>query len=214
VNGPYGTYSAEYDELAGEPNWRVGVAGSMALVDGSLYASRPLSQSFAVVRTGDVKGVRVGFNGQTVGRTRRGGDILVPNLRPYEVNRLSIAEEDLPLDYTIERLEREIVPAPRSGAVVDFGPKRIQAVVGRLVLGGESEESRALEHAVLSIEGLPSDLSWRTGRDGEFYLENLPADRHEMKAAMRGRLYSCPLAVPSSDDSMIDVGEVECEELQ
>jgi outer membrane usher protein len=97
LNGPFGTYSAEYDEFAGESNWRLGVAGSLALVEGSLYASRPLSQSFAVVRTGDVEGVRVGFNGQTVGRTQRGGEILIPNLRSYEINRISIAEEDVPL---------------------------------------------------------------------------------------------------------------------
>lgn len=214
MNGPYGTYSAEYDELAGEPNWRVGVAGSLALVEGSLYASRPLSQSFAVVRTGDVQGVRVGYNGQTVGRTRRGGEILVPNLRPYEVNRISIAEEDLPLDYSINWRERKVVPAPRSGAVVDFGPTRIRAVIGCLVTGGEGGESRALEHAVLSIEGLPSDLSWRSGLDGEFYLENVPAGRHDMRGVISGRIYSCPLSVPSGDDAMIDLGEVPCEALQ
>ncbi len=211
MNGRYGTYSAEYDELAGEPNWRVGVAGSMALVDGSLYASRPLSQSFAVVRTGDVEGVRVDFNGQKVGRTRRGGAILVPNLRAYEINRISIAEEDLPLEYAVDRLEREVVPAPRSGAVVDFGPTRMRAVIGRLVIGDGEGELRALEHAVLSIDGLPSDLSWRTGLDGEFYLENIPAGRHEMRGVIHGRVYSCPLSVPTSDDAMIDLGEVSCE---
>jgi outer membrane usher protein len=207
MNGPYGAYSAEYDELAGEPSWRLGAAGSLALVDGALYGSRPLSQSFAVVRTGDVKGVRVGFNGQTVGRTRSGGDILVPNLRPYEINRISIAEEDLPLEYSVERLEREVVPAPRSGGVVDFGPTRMRAVIGRLVVGDEG----ALEHAMLSIEGLTADLSWRSGLDGEFYLENIPAGRHSMKAVVGGRRYECAITVPESEDAMIKLGEVPCE---
>jgi outer membrane usher protein len=214
VNGPFGSYSAEYDELAGEPTWRLGMAGSMALVDGSLYASRPLSQSFAVVRTASLDGVRVGFNGLTVGRTRRGGEILVPNLRAYEVNRISIAEEDLPIDYQVEKFERKVVPAPRSGAVVDFGLTRIRAIVGRLVMMEADGEAIALEHLALSIVGMQSALSWRTGIDGEFYLEDIPAGRHLMKGVIGARRFVCPLYVPDEANALIDLGEVSCEEMQ
>jgi outer membrane usher protein len=213
VNAPFGTYSAEYSELAGDASWRVGMAGSLALVEGSLYASRPLSQSFAVVRTANVEGVRVEYNGQTVGRTRRGGEILVPNLRPYEVNRLSIIEEDLPLDYSAARFERSIVPVPRSGAVVDFGLARVRAIFGRLMTR-EGEERRPLEHLALSIDGVRPDISWRSGLDGEFYLENVPQGRHEMIGVVGNRRFVCPLVVPSSDESFLDLGEVLCEPLR
>jgi outer membrane usher protein len=211
ANAAYGSYSAEYYEMAGEANWRLGMAGSLALVEGALYASRPLSQSFAVVRTADLEGVRVEYNGQTVGRTRSGGEVLVPNLRSYEVNRISIAEEDLPIDYVVERFERKVVPAPRSGAVVDFGLTRMQAVIGRLVAVDGEGEKRPLEHLALSIEGLRSDLSWRSGLDGEFYLENVPAGSHEMRGIGGGQIYACHLWVPVSKEAMIDLEEVQCE---
>jgi outer membrane usher protein len=209
-NGPVGSYRGEYDQLGGSPTWRVGTAGSLSMVDGSLFASRPLQQSFAVVQAGNVKGIRVNYNGEPAGKTRRDGKLLVPNLRSYEVNKLSINQEDLPLDYSAEDYERDVIPPPRSGAVVDFGLERLRAIYGRLVLR-DGDETVPLEHMRLAIAGIPADLSWRSGLDGEFYLENIPEGSHELLGAVEGVSYSCLLEVPITLESMTDLGEVMCE---
>jgi outer membrane usher protein len=209
-NGPVGTYRAEYDRYGGEPSWHVGTAGSLALVENSLFASRPLQQSFAVVRTGSLENVRVEYNGEPAGRTRSDGRLLVPNLRPYEVNKLAIQEEDLPLDYHVEKYEREIIPAPRSGAIVDFGLQRMSAIFGRLVLL-EQDRATPLEHMSLAIDGMAADLSWRSGLDGEFYLENIPSGGYDLLGMNGDRRYRCPIVIPADVEALFDLGEVHCE---
>jgi outer membrane usher protein len=209
-NGAHGSYRAEYDQLGGSPTWRVGTAGSLSMVEGSLFASRPLQQSFAVVQAGNVDGIRVNYNGEPAGKTRRDGKLLVPNLRSYEVNKLSINQEDLPLEYSVEKYERDVIPSPRSGAVVDFGLQRLSAIFGRLVVR-DGDETLPLEHMRLAIDGIPADLSWRSGADGEFYLENVPEGSHELLGAVEGVSYRCPLEVPITLESLTDLGEVTCE---
>ena len=209
-NGPVGTYRAEYDRFGGEPSWRIGTAGSLAVVENSLFASRPLQQSFAVVRTGSLENVRVEYNGEPAGRTRSDGRLLVPNLRSYEVNRLEINEQDLPLDYRVEKYDREIIPAPRSGVVVDFGLQRMSAIFGRLVLL-EQDRATPLEHMSLAIDGMAADLSWRSGLDGEFYLENIPSGGHDLLGMNGDRRYRCPIVIPADVETLFDLGEVNCE---
>jgi hypothetical protein len=87
----------------------------------------------------------------------------------------------------------------------------VQAIIGRLVRMDEDHERHPLEHLALSIEGLRSDLSWRSGLDGEFYLENIPAGRHELRGSSGEGDYLCHLWVPASDEAMIDIEEVICE---
>ncbi len=209
-NGALGTYRAEYDQFGGEQSWRIGTAGSLAVVESSLFASRPLRQSFAVVHTGDLNGIRVNYNGEPVGRTRQDGRLLVPNLRSYEVNKLEIDEHDLPIDYHVEKYERQIIPAPRSGAVVDFGLQRISAIFGRLVLR-EDDRTTPLEHISLSIDGLEADLSWRSGLNGEFYLENIPRGGHDLLGRIDSQHYRCPIFLSATDQMLADLGEVTCE---
>ena len=66
-------------------------------IGGGLHATRPVQESFALVRVPGMKGVRAYLSHQEVGRTNRNGDVLVPNLLPYYGNRLDIADEDVPL---------------------------------------------------------------------------------------------------------------------
>jgi P pilus assembly chaperone PapD len=65
-----------------------------AMVDEAKVAGGQLSfvvdDAFAVVKVGDVAGVRVMASNQLVGRTNRRGEAVVPNLVSYYGNRLSI----------------------------------------------------------------------------------------------------------------------------
>lgn len=71
---------------------------------------------------------------QQVGRTNRKGNLLVPGLLPYYGNTVSIAEQDIPLDRSVEATQRIIAPPFRGGALVTFPVRRTQHSTGRVVL--------------------------------------------------------------------------------
>jgi outer membrane usher protein len=86
----------------------------------SLGLTRRIQDSFAVVDAG-AAGVEVKSENRTVGRTGRSGRLLVPDLRGYERNVLSIDPSTLPLDAAIGSTRQTVRPADHSGARVDFG---------------------------------------------------------------------------------------------
>lgn len=113
--------------LDGEATWvegrtgaRATLSGSVATIDGQVFASRRVDQSFAAVRVGKYPGVRVYADNRLVGRTNRAGVVIVPRLRPFEDNRIRIEVEDLPLDVTIAGGEQTVRPFDRSGVAVRF----------------------------------------------------------------------------------------------
>jgi outer membrane usher protein len=108
------------------------VGGSLAWMDG-FYAARQIRDSFAIVDSGGVPDVRVYRENQEVGRTGKDGRLLVPALRPFDVNRLSLELTDLPLDARLDHSVRHVVPFGRSGTSVDFGVVRTRSAVLHLL---------------------------------------------------------------------------------
>jgi outer membrane usher protein len=63
-----------------------------------------------MVEVGGIPNVTVSFDNQPVARTDGNGVALVPNLRSFDVNRLSIGPLQLPLDATVTDTQVQIVP--------------------------------------------------------------------------------------------------------
>lgn len=123
------------------------VGGSLAWMDG-FYAARQIRDSFAIVDTGGVPDVRVYRENQEVGRTGKDGRLLVPALRPFDVNRLSLELTDLPLDARLDHSVRHVVPFGRSGTSVDFGVVRTRSAVLHLLdAAGEPVPAGAVARA-------------------------------------------------------------------
>lgn len=94
--------------------------GALVAAGGSVFASRRIDDAFAVVDAG-APGVVVRAENRPVGRTGRSGKILVPDLRAWEDNKISIDPLSLPPEAIMAATETTARPAYRSGAVVDFG---------------------------------------------------------------------------------------------
>ncbi|HHN73516.1 MAG TPA: fimbrial biogenesis outer membrane usher protein, partial [Thermopetrobacter sp.] len=94
--------------------------GALVVADGSIFASNRIHDSFAIVNTG-VPGVTVRYENRPIGRTGGDGRLLIPTLRTFERNKISIDPDDLPVDASIPRTKDFVVPPQRSGVVVDFG---------------------------------------------------------------------------------------------
>ena len=88
--------------------------------------SRRINDSFALVSTG-APGVDVLHENRKLGKTDSSGHLLVPDLIPYQANRVSIDVENLPVDTRLESTKAVVVPQSRSGVVANFQLERYVA---------------------------------------------------------------------------------------
>ena len=104
--------------------------GAVSLVDGGLFASNTISDSFAVVDTDGAANVRVLYENREVGRTDYSGQLLVTDLRAFDTNHLAIDPTDVTADANVAFATRSVRPQDRSGIAVHFP---IQASAGALL---------------------------------------------------------------------------------
>jgi outer membrane usher protein len=94
--------------------------GALVLAGGGLFAANRIHDGFAVVNLGR-RDVAISLNNREVARTGASGKALVPDLRSYRLNRISINPLELPLDANIGATAMNVVTARRSGVSLDFG---------------------------------------------------------------------------------------------
>lgn len=207
--GPYGRYELRHDALSGTGETTVSAAGGIVAIGGGVYASRPVQDGFALVRVPQVPGVRAYASNQEVGRTDARGNLLVPNLLSYYGNVLNISDQDIPLNHSVGAVRKTIAPPYRGGALVLFPVARVQSVAGtvRLIVDGVAI---APAYAQLRLTAGAQTFESPVGANGEFYLENVPAGRHE--AVLDYQDISCNLAIdmPASEAAVINLGTITC----
>jgi P pilus assembly protein, porin PapC len=91
------------------------VNGALSVLDGGVFASNRIEDSFAIVDT-HAAGIRVRQENRDVGRTDSHGRLLVPDMRSYDINRLAIEPLDAPMDADVPVTSREVRPRDRSGS--------------------------------------------------------------------------------------------------
>ena len=209
-NGPHGVYTADLiaNRSPGgltQEAYQLGIGGGIAYVDGALAFSRPVTDSFGIVKVGELKGVRVYHSAQEIGKTDAAGRIFLPNLGSYVANRVAIDDRDIPIDYVIADKELNISPPLRSGSVIRFDVTRIQAITGRLAvrIAGQAQAAEYLDLFIM-IDGKEAIVP--TGRDGEFYIENLRPGRHAARFVLGQRRCAFELTVPESPEMLINLG--------
>lgn len=209
--GTYGIVGAAVRRQNGQDSHDLRLAGSISLLDKSVHMSRPIIDSFALVRVPKVQDVEVAFNNQSMGKTDRKGELVIPEMISYLGNSLSIDPNHLPVEYQLEQTRQYIAPAFRSGALVEFDVIKLQAFIGRLFLNIDGMVKSA-DYAELTVK-VPGkkDITGYVGVRGEFYLENLPAGRVPIQVEYRGKVGICHVMVPASDDIQVDLGTVTCE---
>ena len=186
---------------------RITLAGAVARAGGQFGFSRPITGSYAIVKIGDVKDVDVSVDGQKSGQTNSRGILVLPNLNANYENGVSIDGDALPFNLSLNTNLKKVTPSPRSGALVDFEPKKTQAFSGRLIAGGAPGGVEFFEIGIV-VGGLSQKLL--TGRGGEFYAENIPAGTYLATASNGSETCNFSLTFPASDETFIDLGTVAC----
>jgi outer membrane usher protein len=205
----YGFYEASYERINGRNSSMLTAAAGLVAIGGSVHLSRPVQDGYALVSVPGVSGVRASLNNQEVGRTDSRGRLLVPNLLPYYGNRLGISDQDIPIDYSISVTDRLVAPPLKGGSVVTFPARRVQAFVGTVVVETAGRTvTPAYGQLTVTAEGQTYESP--IGRDGEFYLENLPRGRHPAIVDHKDAVCRFTLETPVSAASLVDVGTVRC----
>ncbi len=130
---PLGLFTAGIDNDNGATTLRLESQGAFSLVDGTLFPSNTIYDSFAIVDTSPVPHVHVLQENRDVGRTDSSGRLLVPDMRSFDLNRIAIAATDIPPDATINTDSREVRPQELSGVVVRFPIRFSRGALLRIV---------------------------------------------------------------------------------
>ena len=185
-------------------------AGSVGMVGGRFFASRPISDSYAVVQVGDVEGVRLFANGQSVATTGASGYAVIPSVGASYENVIALDSATVPVDYALAKTTDVLVPYYRGGALVKFDAHRYRAIGGKIVrlAGGVA---LPVAFTTFQLADGKQDLRLDTGKKGEFYVEDPPVGTWELQAQVNGSACAITLRVTADAEPFVDAGELRCE---
>jgi outer membrane usher protein FimD/PapC len=210
LNAAHAQVGAEYTRAPGSGTGQanVFVAGSIGAVGGSVFAARPVLDSFALVRITDLPNVPVYANGWFAGTTNDSGEVVATNINAYYDNFIVFGTRDLPLDYVFPSAERVISPPARSGTLVAFEIRRTRAVFGVLA---ELRDGRPapLEFRELTLTRDAEVIKGFTARRGEFYVEGVEPGVYTLRLG-GATPCSATVRVPEEAEAIIDVGTLIC----
>jgi outer membrane usher protein len=227
-----GDYRVDQSTFGTTESYMVSVSGAVVAAGTVVGFTRPVTDSFALVQAGDLPGVHVSVNGQDFGTTDGSGRLFVPGLGSYVDNRITISDQDVPVNYSLAAVSRVVSPPLQSGSCVLFPTARTQPVTGRLRVQ-VPDGVKPVEFTKVSLTDGARNYTFTTAGDGEFYLEQLVAEGeraavgkresecgagdggpHAMTGAYRGtfeyqgKSCSFELIIPRSDDMIIDLGDM------
>jgi outer membrane usher protein FimD/PapC len=240
-NGRYGIlrgdYSNQISEGAMNGQYNLSVSGALVYVGKTFGATRPVYDSFGLVNTGGIEGVKVLLNSQEVGATDSSGKLFVPSLGSYTQNQLGIQDKDIPMDYYISSVKRFVSPPLRSGSCIPFVIKKMQPISGRLAMRINGElKPVEFQEVYLAVKG--REIAFPTGSGGEFDIDLSQSDvfkkvleleesgcasiadtmsgflspgTYRASVMHEGKKRSFNLTIPDSKDPIIDLGQLVIE---
>jgi outer membrane usher protein len=180
------------------------VEGAVAAMGNGVFFSNRIDDAFAVVDTG-IRGVPVFHENRPVGETNSRGQLLVPNLRAYGNNKISIDPKGLPVNAEVETVEDVVTPADRSGVVVNFATKSdVQAAV--VILVGPDGKPLPVGSKG-KLEGGNDDFV--VGYDGRAFVKELKNANTVAVTLEKGECHAA-FDYTSSQDSQVVIGPVSC----
>ena len=202
--GNYGRYTLEGSSANGSSAARGSISGGLGTVGGQVFAAPPIDQSFAIVETGEVAGVRVLQENFDAGVTGRNGTVILPRIPSNTPINIAVDPLSIPLDATIGRTEQKIVLLNRTGVVVSFKARRERNALIRIVLPGGTPLPPG---AYAQVPGREERFPVANG--GEVFVTDL-MDLQDLEVFYRGK--GCRLSIALEKDSppVADLGPLEC----
>ena len=218
-NEKYGLYEGEYrgnynnETDIRDDYYQLSASGAVVYAGNTFGLMRPVNDSFGLIKVGQLSGIRVLQGGKEVGSTGSNGKLFVPNLGSYYDNSISIDDKGIGMDYNIPEVQKYVSPSFRSGVLIDFAVSKFQAVTGKLHIKIDGKKEPVEFYEITVLEGA-KEINFPTGKDGEFYLENLKSGDYSAELSYKGSQCLFMLKMPISDDPIVDIGEVVCDKIK
>lgn len=209
VNANYRTRLAQLTgsvEQSGDQGRVTGsIEGSIVAAGGGVFLANRVDDAFAVVKAGGPN-VDVSVNGRRIGTTNSRGRALVPSLESYRNNRVSIDPAKLSFDLQPEQTQALVVPADRSGVVVDFGVSKVDAAIVNLT--GPDGKPVPLG-AVVQLDGAAQPTV--AGYDGRTYLTGL-SGRNSITVTLPENAGTCRASFDyaAKPGTQLEIGPIPC----
>lgn len=166
--GQHGVLTADLSASPDQTAIRLGANGTVIVADGHVFATQRLTDSFALVEVKDYANVGVGLGNTAQTKTDTNGVALLPHLAAYQNNYVRLSPQNLPINAEVDSLEKEVVPAWRSGVKATFPVRSGRGALLRIML---SDNEVAPSGATVSIEG--DQQEFYVARRGEAFVTGL-----------------------------------------
>ncbi|MFA5941921.1 MAG: fimbria/pilus outer membrane usher protein [Sinimarinibacterium sp.] len=191
-------------EDASESALRLGVdTGVVALGRESIW-TRPLSGPFALVETSATSPVDVSFENRHAGTTQVGAPLLLPDLLPYQSNRISVAQADFGIDQRLDRFEQTIAAPGYGGVRVRFAA---DARVERRLRLVRPDGTPVPSGSDVAITG--TDATTFVGHRGETVLTQSPG-RHRLQVSWSDGACEADVSLGPDDTLLQPMQTVVC----
>ena len=181
------------------------LSGSLAALDGHVYAARALQNGYALIETPGLPNVEVTSQNQSIGKTDKSGNLLVTNLLPYQLNKVGINQSSVPLEFEIDATDQQFSVPRLGGTIVRFGLHALHAARGVLMLNGQ-----AVKYGTATVLVEEKPMKTLIGLDGSVYFPDLPGGKYLLHADTANGHLSCQMNVPANSSPIIDLGPIAC----
>lgn len=178
------------------------VTGSVALIDGHVFAANRLPDAFAVVSTG-MADVPVSYENQAIGRTDRGGRLFVPSVTAWHPARFALDAAALPIGAQAAAFETRVALREGTGAVIRIPVRMTRSVTAHLI---DAAGRPIAAGTVARYPGGGTVVGW----DGIVLLDD-PAPLVALTVAVAGGTCRAAVRVPAGVAMLADLGAVRCE---
>jgi outer membrane usher protein len=183
---------------------QIELSGAVVLSSAGLELGRRQDGATAAVKL-PWPGVRIYKDDQLAAVTDGSGAAVVRGLRPYEINRLRLELDDLPIDAEVLDPELNIVPGRRQVVHADFKVRKTHHITARLVPRGV----RIPPGATAKILG--SDAAFTVGYDGLVYLEVEAVQSVTLQVEWPQGSCTAVMRSFTFDEAAVDAGDVPCQ---
>lgn len=155
-----GTFSGSIDQSGADGRITATADGALIIAGGGIFFVNQIDDAFAVIKGGGPN-APVSLNGRFIANTNFSGRAFIPDLQSYQNNAVSIDPVNLPLDLQADSTQAIVIPADRSGVIIDFGAKKVNAATVILInaqgdplpVGAEIKQDETDQIAVMGYDG-------------------------------------------------------------
>lgn len=205
---PFALVSARVDRQDDQYRARGRAEGSVVAAGGDVFFANTIKDAFAIVEVG-APDVEVRYENRPMGKSGSNGKLLLPRLRFYENNRISIDPTNLPLDAVVNRTREEVIPADRSGVVVRFG---VDADAQTALVTFRDPAGAVIEMGAIAQLG-ESGEPFIVGYDGQAQVEGLSARNRVGIDRLDGSKCAAEFNYTSAHGQQVNIPDAVCRPL-